>query len=248
MSLEFLKNRFTRKIAAQFFVFRKAIPRSFLAMRYLRGEGIEIGALHNPVYLGPFAKAKYVDRMSANDLIIEYPELKGLNIVDPHIIDNGEQLSKIPIGSQDFIIANHFIEHCEDPIKTIKGFLERLKPEGILYLAVPDKRYTFDKERPSTSYGHLVEDHENGPLWSRESHYLEWSTYVSREADPKEAAKQLMENSYSIHFHVWTRNEFKEFLIKTIDDFKLPIEIVANSSVADEAIFLLRKCSRTVAH
>lgn len=248
MSLEFLKNRFTREIAAQFFVLRKAIPRSFLAMKYLRGKGLEIGALHNPVYLGPFAKATYVDRMSAKDLVAEYPELRGLNIVDPHIIDNGEQLTKIPVGSQDFIIANHFIEHCEDPIKTIKGFLDRLKPEGILYLAVPDKRYTFDKERPSTSYRHLVEDHENGPLRSRVNHYLEWATYVSRESDPNATAKQLMEKSYSIHFHVWTRNEFKEFLVKTIEEFQLDTEIVSSSSVADEAIFLLRKRSRVVVH
>ena len=81
-------------------------------------------------------------------------------------------------GSQDFIIANHFIEHTEDPIGTIKRFLTVLRPQGILYMAVPDKRFTFDLERPLTSLEHLLRDHTEGPEWSRESHFREWAQFV----------------------------------------------------------------------
>ena len=31
-------------------------------------------------------------------------------------IDDGERLGKIADASQDFVIANHFLEHCQDPI------------------------------------------------------------------------------------------------------------------------------------
>jgi len=241
MSLEFLKNSFTKKMAAQFYILKKAVPRSVLAMRYLKGEGIEIGALHNPVFLGPFARAKYVDRMSVKDLVLEYQELRGLDLVEPDIVDNGEVLSKVSPNSVDFIIANHFIEHCEDPIRTIKNFSIKLKNNGILYLAVPDKRFTFDKERESTPYEHLVLDHESGPEISRRNHYLDWANCFHEKASVETIANSLMEREHSIHFHVWMKIEFANFLIKMIDSYKLPLKVIDSISVGDEGIFIVRK-------
>jgi predicted SAM-dependent methyltransferase len=51
-----------------------------------------------------------------------YPELKSRKFIEPDIIDDGEKLSRIEDASQDFIIANHFLEHCEDPIGTVGAF------------------------------------------------------------------------------------------------------------------------------
>ena len=39
--------------------------------------------------------------------------------------------------AEDFIIANHFLEHAQDPIRTIKRHLEVLKPGGVLFLYLP---------------------------------------------------------------------------------------------------------------
>ena len=61
-----------------------------------------------------------------------------------------ESLATIPDGSQDFVIADHFIEHCQDPISALTIHFRVLKTGGILYMAVPDKRFTFDKDRPVT--------------------------------------------------------------------------------------------------
>lgn len=244
ISANFFKTRFTRKLAAEFFRLKKGIPRSLLAMRHLRGSGIEIGALHNPVFVGPFAQVRYVDRMAVQDLVREYPELGGLRLVTPDVVDNGEELSKFPKESLDFIIANHFIEHCEDPIRTIKRFSEKLREGGVLYLAVPDKRFTFDKERSSTTYEHLVEDHERGPQLSRESHYLDWARFFCPEGlDFHEHAKLLMKNEYSIHFHVWSKVEFLDFLNRVVESYQMPLGVISSVSIGDEAVFVMRKVS-----
>src|SRR5437763_15908927 len=52
-----------------------------LARLYLRGEGIEIGALHNPLPLPRRAKARYVDRLSVADLRRQYPDLRDKPLV-----------------------------------------------------------------------------------------------------------------------------------------------------------------------
>ncbi len=71
-------------------------------------------------------------------------------MVDPDIIDYGETLSKIGDQSQDFVIASHFIEHCEYPLGAIKSWCRVLRPNGVLFLVVPDRAAHFDKDRPPT--------------------------------------------------------------------------------------------------
>ena len=139
------------------------------AERFLAGEGLEIGALHLPLETPPGAHVRYVDRMSVEELRAEYAELAEWDLTPVDVIDNGELLSTIPEASQDFIVANHFLEHCEDPIRTIETHLGKLRPGGVLFYAVPDKRYTFDCRRPLTPLDHMVADHEQGPERSRRS-------------------------------------------------------------------------------
>jgi hypothetical protein len=80
--------------------------RAVLAAQYLAGDGIEIGALHSALPLPEGARAKYVDRLPVSELRRQYPELAQLDLVDVDIIDDGETLSRIPDGSQDFIVAS----------------------------------------------------------------------------------------------------------------------------------------------
>ena len=96
-------------------------PRKSLAKRFIRGRGIEIGALHNPLWVPPRSCVTYVDRMDENDLRRHYPELNDLPLVKVNIVDDGEKLTAFEPNSQDFIIANHFLEHAQNPISTIRG-------------------------------------------------------------------------------------------------------------------------------
>src|ERR1035438_1530581 len=92
------------------------LDRQQLAAIYLRGEGLEIGALHSPLKVPRAARVRYVDRLPVAELRRQYPELASAHLVDIDIVDDGEKLSAVGAGTQEFVIANHFLEHCEDPI------------------------------------------------------------------------------------------------------------------------------------
>jgi predicted SAM-dependent methyltransferase len=220
--------------------------RSELAARLLQGEGIEIGPLHQPLAMPPQARAKYVDRMTSPDLRREYPELADWNLTEVDIVDDGEQLLTIAEESQDFIIANHFLEHTENPIHTIGTHLGKLKPGGLLFYAVPDKRFTFDFRRSVTPLEHMIADYEQGPEHSRSQHYDEWARLVfpvegESEVQELARARKLEADAYSIHMHVWTQAEFLRLILHCRERFGEAFDIEATAKVGIEFIVVLRK-------
>jgi predicted SAM-dependent methyltransferase len=222
-----------------------AATREELAARYLRGTGIEIGALHNPLSTPPGAKVRYVDRMTVSDLRKHYPELNGLPLVEVDLIDDGERLESVPDESLDFVIANHFLEHCEDPLRALASFSRVLRIGGRVYLAVPDKRKTFDVDRPVTSLDHLLRDHAEGPAVSRRSHFEEWARLVDRvdEAAVESHAEELMAKNYSIHYHVWTQAELLELLASLRRKLGVPFDVETLVRNEHEHIAILEKGS-----
>jgi SAM-dependent methyltransferase len=228
--------------------------RAAFATRYLFGQGLEIGALHLPLAVPDHAQVRYVDRMTAEELRKEYPELADWDLTPVDVIDNGELLTAVPDGSQDFIIANHFLEHCENPIGTIKVHLGKLKPGGVLFYAVPDRRYTFDFRRPATGLEHMILDHEEGPERSRREHYEEWTRLVPDEESTRlvpgetqseewatRRARELETAGYSIHMHVWTQAEFLQLLLHCRQRFDDAFDIEAAARQALEFVVVLRK-------
>jgi SAM-dependent methyltransferase len=231
-----------RKLAG----FLDRLDREELAAHYLKGEGIEIGGLHLPLKLPAGARAKFVDRLPVEDLRKHYPELARERLVPVDIIDDGEKLSTIGTSSQDFVIANHFIEHCENPIDTLGNLMRVLKPGGMLFMAIPDKRYTFDIDRPITPFDHIVRDYRESPAWSREGHYDEWVRVVEKvegDGPTAERKKTLMDMAYSIHFHVWTQKELVEMVLRLQEDFKFPWETEIILKGRGEVLMVLRKTS-----
>src|SRR6476469_2750674 len=220
------------------------INRELIADNYLSGTGIEVGALNHPLSVPSTAQVKYVDRMSVPDLRTHYPELNSVNLVEVDIIDNGESLTTIAEASQDFVIANHFIEHCQNPIASLASMVRVLKVGGVLYLAIPDKRYTFDRDRQVTPVEHILRDYEEGPEWSRRQHFEEWTRIVNKVQDDAEAEAQithLMAIDYSIHYHVWTQTEFLELLLAVKKTLNFGFELELFCKNGDEMIVILRK-------
>ena len=215
--------------------------RRYVAGLYLEGEGIEIGALHSPVPVRPPARVRYVDRMTVADLRRQYPELNAYSLIEADILDNGELLTTIPDSSQDFVISSHFLEHCQDTIGAVKAMLRVLKPGGVIYCAVPDKRLTFDRNRPVTSFEHLVRDHLEGPAWSREMHFEEWVTLGEEMNTRSKSVQELMDMDYSIHYHVWTQAGLLELFGRLVTETGLLFDIEAVVSNWIEVIFILRK-------
>jgi O-antigen biosynthesis protein len=219
--------------------------REEFAARFLFGEGIEIGGLHWPLAVPPGVHVRYVDRMTVDELRREYPELADKELTPVDIVDDGELLTTIPDGSQDFVIANHFLEHCEDPIGTIETHLRKVRPGGILFYAVPDKRYTFDFRRPITPLDHMVSDHEEGPERSRREHYQEWAQLVPddrpSDEDALRMARELEDAAHSIHMHVWTQAEVLQLILYCRQRFGDAFEVEAIARRSIEVVVVLRK-------
>lgn len=215
-----------------------------IADRYLKGDGIEIGALNSPLEVPSAASVKYVDRMATPDLRKQYPELADLDLVNADIIDDGERLDSIRDSTQDFVIANHFIEHCQNPLLALSNMLRVLKEDGLLYMAVPDKRFTFDVDRPVTPLEHILRDFEEGGEWSRRQHFEEWVRHVNKVDDKAEFEKrvdELIGIDYSIHFHAWTQLEMLEFILALNRKLGARFDVELLFKNGEECIFILRK-------
>jgi predicted SAM-dependent methyltransferase len=219
-------------------------PRAYLGALFLKGSGLEIGALHSPHPVpSSCERVTYVDRLDVDGLRRHYPELADKPLVTVDVIDDGEELKTFAPSSQDFIIANHFLEHTQDPIGTIERHLEVLRPGGILFMAIPDKRQTFDLPRPVTTLEHLYRDHEEGPAWSYMDHVREVVSLVGKMsgAVAEAGVKKIVDTQYSLHFHVWTQNELLEMLVDIRRRLALPFDIEAVVQNGVESLVVLRK-------
>ncbi len=221
-----------------------ATIRARVAEIYVRGSGIEIGALNEPMKVPPGTLVRYVDLRTPAELALHYPQLEPRSLIPIDVVDDGEKLSTFADGSIDFIIANQMLEHCENPLGTIRQHLRKVKPGGSLFYALPDKRVTFDAQRPITPFEHLVADDADGGARSRFGHYLEWSKLVNGVDDDKEAEAQARENvarRYSIHYHVWDSNAWFEFLVRAREYLGRAFDIRFCQFTGTEVVCVLRK-------
>lgn len=139
--------------------------------RLLQGVGkssriIEIGPGYSPVA----AKAAgwnthVVDHTSRSGLREKYAtagvDLDGIEEVDS-IWTAGPLHEAVPpglLGSFDLLIASHLIEHVTDFVGFLVSAQRLLKPQGVLSLAVPDKRFCFDYFKSPTMTGDVLEAH-----------------------------------------------------------------------------------------
>jgi predicted SAM-dependent methyltransferase len=226
----------------------------------LRGHGIEIGALHLPLKLGQHASVTYVDRLPVEKLRELYVELADMELAPVDVIGSAEDLSSFENGSLDFVIANHIIEHLEDPIKALKEFHRVLKTRGLLFMCVPDARVTFDRLRPLTDTEHILVEHRGGPKATganRRDHYADWVVHVERSgilgdlhrpvtaSTNEEFVQKLVDMDYSIHFHVWNADTFLDFFHRVCREEQLDMEVLdavdTTGRGSDELILLIGK-------
>ena len=220
--------------------------RDFLSEQYLTGSGMELGALHMPARIAPGARVQYLDSRPTEEVKARYAqEMQGHTPVHVDIVTDGNTLHGVPDDSQDFFVANQVLEHLENPLLALQNMLRVLKTSGVLFLSLPDKRHTFDVDRPITPFEHILQDYEQGPEWSRETHYREWIRVVEKLDDAGQIAARLefMMNAikYPIHFHVWTQFEMFEMFVKGRGILKYPYQIDCFKANGYEAVFILRK-------
>lgn len=219
------------------------INRESIAQHYITGSGIEVGALHSPLLLPAGTAVKYVDFEASAELDEHYPELSDTTITRPDVISDMETLRGIDDSSQDFVVANHVLEHCEDPIKAVKSAARVLRSNGIAYFAIPDKRFTFDNERDVTTLEHLIRDHEEGPDVSLHEHYEDWCRHVDKlnGREYSDKVELLVKLRSNIHFHVWEYQDMMKLFVYLTSVAGVPLNVEMSFLTGNEVIWILRK-------
>jgi len=222
--------------------------RERLMRRYVRGSGLEIGAFDAPYRHPPGLKVRYVDRFTVEQSKRLYPELAKLRPVPVDVIDDVEYLRTIPDASQDFVVANHVLEHLQNPLQALSTIFRVLKPGGVACLAVPDRRRCFDSGRPPTPFSHLARDYREGPAHGEWSHYQEYATLVDKartDRERDERALALQSTGYPIHFHCWSPAEALVMLLgaQEVLGIEFELELAAQDvfRTVSEVLFVLRK-------
>lgn len=136
-----------------------------LSLINVTGIGLEVAPSFSP--LTPKAKGynvEILDHLSASDLREKYentPNVDLANIEEVDYVSDGDSILKV-IGKSnyyDYIIASHVIEHTADLLGFISDCERLLNAQGVLVLAVPDKRYAFDCLRPCSTTGQVLQAH-----------------------------------------------------------------------------------------
>ena len=115
---------------------------------FLDGRFLELGAFDNPMFRKEDGdNVKYVDWHSKAELIElskTSPNRDISKIVDVDYIIKSNELSKAIGDKFDLVCASHVIEHIPDMCRWFEELSALLTPRGQIFLAIPDKRYTFD--------------------------------------------------------------------------------------------------------
>ena len=130
-------------------------------------SGIEIGALDKAIVTRDMGTVLYVDHAWTNDLRDKYkddPNVDTGQIVDVDHIWEEATLQEAIGADQDFdyVIASHVIEHVPDIVGWLKEISDILCAGGVLSLAIPDKRYTFDYNRQLSTCGDVIDAYLRG--------------------------------------------------------------------------------------
>ncbi len=154
----------------------------------LAGVGLEIGPSFNPI--APRSAGfdvRILDHADRADLIGKYREV-GLSPAELDRIEevdfvwrSGPVHEAVTSGERfNYIVAAHVIEHVTDIVALLDTAQRLLEPGGQLSLIVPDKRYCFDRMRPVTTVGQVVEAHLDPDLFHGPAPFIDTHLYTVR--------------------------------------------------------------------
>lgn len=125
-------------------------------------RGTEIGPSYRPILPKRDGfDTVIIDHTSAGDLKAKYGNRENVSAIeDVDVVWRSGALEDQFGGERfDWIVASHVIEHVPDIIGFLHSCARLLKDDGKLFLAIPDKRRTFDFVKPHLEVGTAMQRH-----------------------------------------------------------------------------------------
>ena len=242
--------------------FKNKIKKKYLWRKYhdmahyfCKGNGLEVGALCYPYLFNEDCKLKYADifensklRKIIDDIPLDNLYHKELVDVDYVLEPPKFLLNNVSDNTFDFVYSSHVLEHTPNPISSLNDQLRVTKAGGIVYVAIPNKKNTFDKSRKITKSDVLINKFENVIFDHTVDEALdvikntdEHALYEPHKNNPLEFAKEIIKKKEGIHhFYTYDETNILEILIYLVKKNKAHIEYF--SGLANRDIhFALRK-------
>jgi SAM-dependent methyltransferase len=145
-----------------------------LAKRYLGGlEGIEIGgSAQNDFGVDAINVDRYGEG-AEHYRFYKQAEIDAWGYGRPvDVVAAGHEL---PFAGKsfDFVVASHVIEHIPDPMAALLEWARVAR--HYLFLVVPHRDRTFDRDRPLTPLDELIERHRTGFESDEDKHWTVWN-------------------------------------------------------------------------
>ncbi len=151
------------------------MTRDQTVLRFITREmrGIEVAPYHSPLA----SKAQGYNCLTLD--IFNFEQLRENARNDPNVRDKIHRIESVDIvasatdleaavaargelESFDYILSSHNFEHLPNPIRFLNACGAVLKKDGLLTMAIPNKRFTFDYSRALSSFANFYRAfHEN---------------------------------------------------------------------------------------
>lgn len=191
-----------------------------LAYYYCQGVGLEVGARNNPYFFSRKSKIFYADidsseaikkKLSTRDYIPK--KYKQGFFPEVNYVLNGPKYGFDLIENDrfDFVYSDNVLEHTLNIIYALVEQIRITKPGGFVYAVIPNKNYTFDRLRESTSIEILKSKFHQDTFEYTLDEALDIVknslVYIGNNYSESEkikvAEKILAENDGAQHFHVF---------------------------------------------
>jgi hypothetical protein len=127
------------------------------------GRGLEIGAFDLPLVDPSEGECDFADWNTTEHLkeIARHAVGHHSEFVVPVQFNLLQGYDQVPEG-YNWIAASHVIEHVPDLIGWLAKLHSKLKPGGVLFLVIPDKRYIFDMYRRESTLTEALAAYRSG--------------------------------------------------------------------------------------
>jgi SAM-dependent methyltransferase len=85
----------------------------------------------------------------------KFPNARGIDMV----LNDGYDADKLPDEKVDYIFSSHCLEHVDNWSKTLIYWISKLKPNGILFLYLPDFSQKYWRPWNNTKHKHCLTPH-----------------------------------------------------------------------------------------